>query len=121
MCRCWRRGSSPRRGAAVGIDRATSSLQAARGRASSPGIAHARFKEWVDLATFDVDTLAIRMHEDALVHERVMFLLRVVGPGRASAQADRGPRTEPTRLVQVLDLRLAIAAQRELALRGGLH
>jgi len=32
-----------------------------------------------DLATFDIDTLAIRMHEDALVHERVMFLPCVAG------------------------------------------
>jgi len=27
----------------------------------------------------DIDTLAARMHEDALAHERVMFLPRVVG------------------------------------------
>jgi len=27
----------------------------------------------------DIDTLAVRMHEDALAHERVMFLPRVVG------------------------------------------
>jgi 2-polyprenyl-3-methyl-5-hydroxy-6-metoxy-1,4-benzoquinol methylase len=30
-------------------------------------------------AEIDIDTLAVRMHEDALVHERVMFLPRVVG------------------------------------------
>jgi len=30
-------------------------------------------------AEIDIDTLAVRMHEDALIHERVMFLPRVVG------------------------------------------
>jgi SAM-dependent methyltransferase len=30
-------------------------------------------------AEIDIDTLAMRMHEDALIHERVMFLPRVVG------------------------------------------
>ena len=30
-------------------------------------------------AEIDIDTLAVRMHEDALMHERVMFLPRVVG------------------------------------------
>jgi len=30
-------------------------------------------------AEIDIDTLAMRMHEDALVYERVMFLPRVVG------------------------------------------
>ena len=30
-------------------------------------------------AEIDIDTLAVRMHEDALTHERVMFLPRVVG------------------------------------------
>jgi hypothetical protein len=53
-------------------------VQTARGRASALGIAHARFEQ-ADLATFDIDTLAIRMHEDALVHERVMFLPCVMG------------------------------------------
>jgi hypothetical protein len=30
-------------------------------------------------AEIDIDTLAVRMHEDALMHERVMFLPHVVG------------------------------------------
>jgi hypothetical protein len=30
-------------------------------------------------AEIDVDTLAVRMHEDALMHERVTFLPRLVG------------------------------------------
>jgi hypothetical protein len=30
-------------------------------------------------AEIDIDTLAVRMHEDALMHERVMFLPRAVG------------------------------------------
>jgi hypothetical protein len=40
------------------------------------------FVERTGIATaveVDIDTLAIRMHEDALAHERVMFLPRVVG------------------------------------------
>lgn len=30
-------------------------------------------------ADIEIDTLVIRLHEDALAHERVMFLPRVVG------------------------------------------
>ncbi len=30
-------------------------------------------------AEIDIDTLAVRMHADAVAHERVMFLPRVVG------------------------------------------
>lgn len=39
-------------------------------------------------AEIDVDTLAVRMHEDALIHERVMFLPRVVGAWTALPQID---------------------------------
>ena len=39
-------------------------------------------------AEIDIDTLAVRMHEDALIHERVMFLPRVVGAWTALPQGE---------------------------------
>jgi 2-polyprenyl-3-methyl-5-hydroxy-6-metoxy-1,4-benzoquinol methylase len=55
------------KGAVLGIDRAASSVQTARVRATASA------------AEIDIDTLAVRMYEDALMHERVMFLPRTVG------------------------------------------
>jgi ubiquinone/menaquinone biosynthesis C-methylase UbiE len=40
------------------------------------------------LAEIDIDTLAVRLHEDALTHERVMFLPRVVGAWTALPPGD---------------------------------
>jgi 2-polyprenyl-3-methyl-5-hydroxy-6-metoxy-1,4-benzoquinol methylase len=39
-------------------------------------------------AEIDIDTLAVRMHEDALTHERVMFLPRVVAAWTALPRGD---------------------------------
>ena len=111
-------------GAVLGIDRAASSVETARRRASALGMDNARFEQ-ADLASFDprqsfdallgrlvllylddpadtlrrlsrylrliertgiataaeidIESLALRLRADALAHERVMFLPRVVG------------------------------------------
>jgi 2-polyprenyl-3-methyl-5-hydroxy-6-metoxy-1,4-benzoquinol methylase len=57
------------KGAVLGIDRAASSVQTARGRASALGIAHARFEQ-ADLATFETEQIF-----DALVGRLVLLYL----------------------------------------------
>jgi 2-polyprenyl-3-methyl-5-hydroxy-6-metoxy-1,4-benzoquinol methylase len=57
------------RGAVLGIDRAASSVQSARGRATAVGIAHARFEQ-ADLASFATDHTF-----DALVGRLVLLYL----------------------------------------------
>jgi len=57
------------KGAVLGIDRAASSVQAARGRATALGVAHARFEQ-ADLASFETDHIF-----DALVGRLVLLYL----------------------------------------------
>jgi 2-polyprenyl-3-methyl-5-hydroxy-6-metoxy-1,4-benzoquinol methylase len=56
-------------GAVLGIDRAASSVQTARGRATALGVAHARFKQ-AELASFETDQIF-----DALVGRLVLLYL----------------------------------------------
>jgi 2-polyprenyl-3-methyl-5-hydroxy-6-metoxy-1,4-benzoquinol methylase len=57
------------KGAVLGIDRAASSVQTARGRATASGVAHARFEQ-ADVASFETDQAF-----DALVGRLVLLYL----------------------------------------------